>query len=108
MLYKGNNFFGCRHCFNLMYHSQKLSGIYKKFGVIDIPKLQREASNFKRWYYKNKPTKKFLRFIKKYEKAMALAKAFNARGDARLKKTQKKTEKFIQKKITGEIKEKTC
>ena len=90
VLYLGGNVFGCSGCYSLTYRSRKLSGIYKKFGVINMPEMERQGLDFKRWHYKGKPTKKFLRFIKKYEKAMVLAKAFNEQGDNRLKKLQKK------------------
>src|SRR5581483_10047790 len=42
VLYKGNDYFGCRHCYNLTYNSRNLSGFSKKAGqVISIPELEK-------------------------------------------------------------------
>ena len=97
VLYKGNDFFGCRECHNLTYKSQKLSGIRKKFGVINMPELHSELLKIKRLRYKGWPTKKILRFNKKCEKAVALASLYKVRGDNMSKKNQEKHDEFMQK-----------
>ena len=101
VLYKVGDYLACGRCFSVTYESRKLSGVYKKFGVVNMPELLRQELNFKRLRYKGKPTKKFLRFSKKYEKAMALAKTFNKQGDNRLKKYQEKYDKFIGGMVTN-------
>jgi len=96
ILYKGGDYFGCRTCYDLAYESSRLSGGYKKFGVVNMPELIRQVGDFKRWSYKGKPTKRLLRYQKKYEKALALVKTFNAGRDVECKKTEEEMEKFMQ------------
>ncbi|MDD5129733.1 MAG: hypothetical protein PHS66_01580 [Candidatus Omnitrophica bacterium] len=97
VLYRVGNYFGCRNCFDLAYESSRLSGIYKKFGVINVPELIKQAASFKRWCYKGKPTKKLIWYGKKYEKAIALTKLMNDQMNERLKKTVEDFDKFVQK-----------
>lgn len=59
-------YFGCRHCHNLLYESQCLSGHDKKFGrTISFPDLNRENMSFKRRTYSGFFTKKYRRFLTK-------------------------------------------
>ncbi len=69
-LYKGGDYFGCRHCYNLTYESKKLSGYQKSFGsVISIPELEELEVNIKRKFYNGKMTRKYKRFIEKERKS---------------------------------------
>jgi len=69
-LYKGGDYFACRHCYDLTYESRKLSGIAKPFGrIISIPEVEKAREEVKRMYYRGKPTKKYLRYLKLEEQA---------------------------------------
>lgn len=70
VLYKGGDYFACRHCYDLTYNSRNLSGISKVAGqVISIPELERLEREAKRKYYKGKMTRKYLRFLEKERKS---------------------------------------
>jgi hypothetical protein len=69
-LYKDGDYFACRHCYDLTYESRNLSGYAKPFGsVISFPELEELEEKVKRKYYRGQPTKRYLRFLKKEEKA---------------------------------------
>lgn len=92
VLYKDGDWFGCRHCYELTYSSRNQSGISKMFGSISAPDVDRAKEKVKRTYYKGKPTRKYLIYLKKEEKlenafigmAMSLDKSL-----ARIKKNKK-------------------
>lgn len=64
VLYKGGDYFGCRHCYNLSYESRKVGGFQKQFGrIISYPELEKMESQIKRRYYKGQMTKKYKRFL---------------------------------------------
>jgi len=68
VLYKPSDqdYFACRHCFNLTYKSRCYSGSDKKFRpIISLPTLNEEEKNIKRRYYRGKHTKRYKRFLKK-------------------------------------------
>ena len=69
VLYKGGDYFGCRHCYDLTYSSRKLSGYQKPYGrIISIPELEKLEKAVKRWSYRGKPTKRYLRYLKAEER----------------------------------------
>ncbi len=66
VLYKGGNYFGCRHCYDLTYSSRKLSGTERKAGrIISIPELDKARERAKRTHYRGKHTRKYLSYLKK-------------------------------------------
>lgn len=71
VLYKGGDYFACRHCYRLTYNSRNLSGLSKRAGqVISFPDLEKLEKEVKRKYYKGKMTRKYKRFLKKEIKSM--------------------------------------
>lgn len=69
VLYKGGDYFGCRHCYNLTYSSRNLSGIYKIIGqTVSVLELEELESQVKRKYYKGKITTRYKRYLKKLKK----------------------------------------
>jgi hypothetical protein len=58
--------FGCRHCGNITYRSQKLSGRYR--GFVSIPDIEKAEGEVKRYYYRGKPTRKYRRVIRLNDK----------------------------------------
>jgi hypothetical protein len=65
-LYGIGKWFGCRHCADIIYSSQKLSGRYK--GFVSIPDLDRAEAEVKRYYYRGKPTRKYRKLLRLEEK----------------------------------------
>ncbi len=96
VLYKGNDFFGCRHCFDLTYKSRCSRGA-SGLGVKNLG-LVGAAQDPRNWrYYRGKSTRRFrraLRMKEKFEKALAI---FNAKGNARLKKVQERFDKVMNR-----------
>lgn len=71
VLYLGDKYFACRHCYRLTYNSRNLGGLSKLAGqVISIPDLEKMESEVKRKYYRGKTTRKYRRFLKKEWKSM--------------------------------------
>lgn len=68
VLYKGGDYFACRHCYDLTYASKNLSGIAKMFGSITAPDVDKALEQVKTKYYKGKPTKKYARYLRMDEK----------------------------------------
>jgi hypothetical protein len=69
VLFKNGDHFACRHCSDVIYSSQKLSGYEKRFGTsLSYPELDEMRQNLKRFYYKGKPTKKYLRYLREEER----------------------------------------
>ena len=101
VLYLVDGYLGCRRCYNLAYASSRLSGIYKKFGVVNMSELMKQAYSFKRLQYKDKSTKKLMRFNKKMDKAIALLNVFKEQGDARAKEFHEKYDKFSEGMVTS-------
>ena len=75
-----DKYFGCRHCHDLIYQSQCLSGKDKKFGVI-IPfdVINERERSFKQREYNGMPTRKYSAFI---HKAVKNHFGFQGRTDA--------------------------
>lgn len=64
VLYKDGDYFACRHCYDLTYSSRNLSGVAKSFGsIVSIPDLEKAEADVKRYYYRGKPTKRYLRYL---------------------------------------------
>lgn len=64
VLYKGGDYFACRHCYNLAYSSQHhhYSGATK---MLDrIFKMEELEGKLKRRFYKGKPTRKYRRYLR--------------------------------------------
>ena len=70
-LYKDGDYFGCRHCYDLGYSSQKANHRYKMlplFKVLTIEKkIEELQGQIKRPYYAGKPTRKERQLEKLYE-----------------------------------------
>ena len=96
VLYLVGGHLGCRNCFNLTYLSRNSRG-YGGLGKIDVDMVcaSRDPRNWK--YYKGKPTKKLQRYIKMDNKFKKSLDIFNAKMDAKLKKTQESMDKFMKK-----------
>ena len=78
-LYNLGKYFGCRHCGNITYASQKASGSYK--GFVSIPDIDKAKDAIKRYYYRGKPTRKYKKFLKLDEKfAIGLTKMYMRLG----------------------------
>lgn len=74
VLYKTpfSDYFACRSCHQLTYASSKLSGKDKKIGTyLAIPELREMENSIKRLSYKNRPTKKFTKFLYELSKTKA-------------------------------------
>lgn len=68
VLYKAGDYFGCRHCHNLIYSSQKENRSYKMrylFRILEVEtKVEKIREKMKRSFYAGKPTRKMRRIIK--------------------------------------------
>jgi len=62
VLYKGGDYFGCRHCYDLTYESRNENRRYKNYPLLSILdsyyKIEELNRGVKRRYYAGKPTKK--------------------------------------------------
>jgi len=97
ILYLLNNRFACRYCYNLTYSSRNISGNYKTFGrIISQLELNELKNKIKRFNYAKKPTKKVIRFIKKYNKHI---KTFE--GHVRILESMVERRNRIPKKLIG-------
>lgn len=64
VLYKGGDYFGCRHCYNLSYHSRNENPRFRGLPWIDYTrenKVEELQQRMKRKYYAGKPTKTYQR-----------------------------------------------
>ena len=97
VLYMVDGLFACSRCFNLTYGSRNKRGP-SGLGVIDMDLViaSRDPRNWK--YYKSQPTRKLRRLIKMDEKFKKALDIYNAKMDAKHKKTLEKMEPFMQKK----------
>lgn len=72
VLYKGGDYFGCRHCYNLFYSSQNKNRHGKYYGLFYIldagMKADKIREGMKRALYAGKPTKQFKKLIRINEK----------------------------------------
>lgn len=66
VLYRIGKYFGCRHCGEIAYNSQRQSEKYK--GFVSIPDIERAEREVKRYYYKGKPTRKYKKVLKLNDK----------------------------------------
>lgn len=70
VLYKNGIYFSCRHCNNLTYESKNVTGRQKAFGrIISEHETESMKNDIKRLFYRGKPTRKFLRYLIKQNKA---------------------------------------
>lgn len=74
----GSNFFGCRHCYNLTYRS-RIDGWSYSF-----PDIDEAYEKIGRFYYKGKPTKKYLAYLKKDNSVRKDMYKFMSRYDGKL------------------------
>ena len=71
VLYLGDKYFACRHCYDLTYNSRNLSGFSKVAGrVISIPELEKLESETKRKYYAGRMTRRYRSYLKKQVKSL--------------------------------------
>lgn len=70
-LYKDGDYFGCRHCYDLCYSSQKTNHRYKMLPLFNVftieKKIEELQGQIKRPYYAGKPTRKERQLEKLYE-----------------------------------------
>ncbi|HUD03113.1 MAG TPA: hypothetical protein VMR46_03855 [Candidatus Paceibacterota bacterium] len=66
VLYLGDDYFACRHCYNLTYASRNAGGRYK--GFVSIPDLEAMEDKVKRTHYAGKPTRKYRRLLQMEER----------------------------------------
>lgn len=72
VLYLGNKYLACRHCYNLTYNSRNLGGFFKMVGqTVSMPEIEKLESEVKRKYYAKKMTRKYQRYLKKERKALS-------------------------------------
>jgi hypothetical protein len=62
-LFSIGKWFGCRHCGNITYDSQRRSGKCRWNGI-SVVDLDRAEEEIKRYYYRGKPTRKYKRFLR--------------------------------------------
>lgn len=68
-IYKGGDYFACRHCYVLTYKSSNLSRFERRFGrVLNTLELKDLENAVKIKYRKGKITKKYARFLRESEK----------------------------------------
>ncbi len=60
VLYKNGDYFGCRHCYDLVYRSNR-----EECSITSIPELEDLEKNIKRKYYKGNMTRKYKSYLKK-------------------------------------------
>lgn len=63
VLYKGGDYFGCRHCYELAYESNR-----ERYHITSVPELEELEKNIKRTYYKGRMTRKYKSYLKKEER----------------------------------------
>jgi hypothetical protein len=64
--------FGCRHCGEIAYAKQ-MEGGKNRWNGVSIPDIEQAEKEVKRYYYKDKPTRKYRRLIRlndKFEKGL--------------------------------------
>ena len=72
ILYKGGDYFGCRHCYNLTYESRNLSGIFKATGkTISEPELGELHNKIRCKYYAGKMRKRYKKWLIKSRRSSA-------------------------------------
>ena len=65
----GRNDFACRHCLDLSYESRNKGGIWKMMGETKgLYELEEMKEKIKTKFYKGKPTKRYLNYLKHEEK----------------------------------------
>lgn len=89
VIFKIGKWFGCRHCGNIAYSKQMAGGKYRWNGVT-IPDVQRAEKDFKRCYYGGKPTRKYKRYTKLYNKFMGGWETLLAKYENELPNNKKK------------------
>lgn len=67
VLYKVSKYYGCRYCGDLVYADQNASKMGR--GMVCDPDLQKAYGGIKRFYYKGKPTKKYIKYQKMEHKS---------------------------------------
>ncbi len=74
VLYKGGDYFGCRHCYNLTYDSRnksRNSSFYPAMAMLDgFDKIEKLENEIKRRYYAGRPTKKQQRLDRLQDRMM--------------------------------------
>jgi hypothetical protein len=72
-LYQGNDYFACRHCFNLTYQSRNESSTYRKYPFRELllhSKIENIKKTIKKSTYGGKITKKQMRVVRLQKKIL--------------------------------------
>ena len=81
VLYKGGDYFGCRHCYELTYESRNKNRRYYMQPIFDFlmadKKTEEIEKTMKRSYYQGKPTRKMRRILKINQKMNSQASVVN-------------------------------
>lgn len=71
VLYLAGKWFGCRHCYDLCYASQKVDHHYKHYPLFRILDLEQKAEKLekqiKRTHYAGRPTRKYRKLLALYD-----------------------------------------
>ena len=71
-IYLKGGYFACRKCHELVYEWNNFSGHRKKIGrVIPRSELQTLGKSVKKFFYRNRPTKRFKRYVEKKKRSEA-------------------------------------
>jgi len=90
VLYLKGDYFACRHCHKLTYKTRNLSGKEKKLGTITpIAELERLHNDISHFYYNDRPTKKYERYVKRERRSMAALSGTLDIAEGRLQKVAK-------------------
>lgn len=88
VLFKAGDYFGCRHCYNLVYAVQNYGGLSKVSGkIVGLLALDRMKKEIKRERYNGKYTKRYVRYLelrnKNWGGFMAASCALDAKSGQR-------------------------
>ena len=77
VLYKSGDWFGCRHCYELAYESNR-----ERYHITSEPELEELEKNIKRTHYDGKMTRKYRSYLKKEKRnSMSLLNLFSKYDD---------------------------
>jgi len=84
-LYKGGDYFACRHCYELTYSSRnknRRGAYFPLFSVLDLSdQIEKLEHEIKRYSYNGKPTRKYRKLLKLYEVQESYYKYYFGKSD---------------------------